>query len=68
MENLSKKSKIIDAQTTSGALISFSLESVEAVKQFGETAKANGATATELIWEYQEEQMYGLEVTRFGWQ
>lgn len=37
-----QEKQIIDAQTTSGALISFSLESAEAVKQFGETAKANG--------------------------
>ena len=30
-----QEKQIIDAQTTSGALISFSLESAEAVKQFG---------------------------------
>ena len=57
-----QEKQIIDAQTTSGALISFSLESAEAVKQFGETAKANGGNCYRVDMGIPEEQMYGLEV------
>ncbi len=63
MEKFIQEKQIIDAQTTSGALISFSLESAEAVKTvWRNRQKLTEATVTELIWEYQKSKMYGLEV------
>lgn len=49
-----QEKQIIDAQTTSGALISFSLESAEAVNSLAKPPKLTEATVTELIWEYQK--------------
>ncbi|MFD1899513.1 VOC family protein [Enterococcus termitis] len=57
-----KDKKIADAHTTSGVLVSFSLESADAVKQFGETAKANGGDFYKVDMGMPEDQMFGLEV------
>ncbi|MBL1230654.1 VOC family protein [Enterococcus sp. BWB1-3] len=54
--------KIADTKTTSSVLTAFSLESAEAVKKFGETAKANGGDFYRVDMGIPEEQMYGLEV------
>ncbi|WP_066194383.1 MULTISPECIES: VOC family protein [Gracilibacillus] len=55
--------KIADTQKENAALICFSLESAEAVKEFGRVAKANGGDAYHIDTEIPEEQMYGLEVS-----
>jgi predicted lactoylglutathione lyase len=57
-----KDKKIADAHTTSSVLVSFSMESAEAVKKFGETAKANGGDFYHIDMGMPEEQMFGLEV------
>lgn len=57
-----KDKKIADTKTTSGALISFSLESAEGVKKFGDTAKANGGNFYKVDMGIPEDQMFGLEV------
>ncbi|GGC79795.1 VOC family protein [Enterococcus wangshanyuanii] len=57
-----KEKTIADARTTSGVLVSFSMESAEAVKKFGETAKANGGDFYKVDMGIPEDQMYGLEV------
>lgn len=54
--------KIADTKTTSGVLIAFRLESVDAVKRFGETAKANGGDFYKVDMGIPEDQMFGLEV------
>ncbi|WP_270608487.1 VOC family protein [Enterococcus thailandicus] len=54
--------KIADAQTTSGALIAFSLPNAEAVKKFAETAKENGGSYYHVDMGIPEDQMFGLEV------
>lgn len=57
------KDKIIpDTKKVSGALIAFSLESADAVKKFGETAKANGGDFYKVDMGIPEDQMFGLEV------
>ena len=57
-----KDKKIADAKTTSGALIAFSMESADAVKKFGETAKANGGDFYQVDMGIPEDMMFGLEV------
>lgn len=57
-----KEKTIADARTTSGVLVSFSMESADAVKKFGETAKANGGDFYKVDMGIPEDQMYGLEV------
>ncbi|WP_407391232.1 VOC family protein [Carnobacterium jeotgali] len=57
-----KDKTIADTQTTSSALISFSLESADAVKKFAETAKANGGDFYKVDMGMSEDQMFGLEV------
>ncbi|MBO0439653.1 VOC family protein [Candidatus Enterococcus ikei] len=57
-----KDKKIADAKTTSGALIAFSMESADAVKKFGETAKANGGDYYKVDMGIPEDMMFGLEV------
>ncbi|MGC6770184.1 VOC family protein [Enterococcus sp. LJL51] len=57
-----KDKTIADTRTTSGALIAFSMESAEAVKKFGETAKKNGGDFFHVDMGIPESQMYGLEV------
>ncbi|MGX6978196.1 VOC family protein [Vagococcus elongatus] len=54
--------KVSDTQKTSGALIAFSLESAEAVKNFGELAKENGGHVYQVESGMPEEDGYGLEV------
>ncbi|MGX7243727.1 VOC family protein [Enterococcus quebecensis] len=54
--------KIADTKTTSGVLVSFSMESADAVKKFGETAKANGGDFYRVDMGMPEDQMFGLEV------
>ncbi|MGX6978674.1 VOC family protein [Vagococcus elongatus] len=53
---------IPDSKTMSGSLVSFSLESPEAVKKFAETAKQNGGDYYEVDIEVPENQMYFFEV------
>ncbi|MTD38645.1 glyoxalase [Erwinia sp. CPCC 100877] len=57
-----KDKKIADAHTTSSVLVSFSMESPEAVKKFGETAQANGGDFYHIDMGMPEDQMFGLEV------
>ncbi|ALS00988.1 glyoxalase [Enterococcus silesiacus] len=57
-----KDKKIADTKTTSGALIAFSMESADAVKKFGETAKANGGDFYKVDMGFPEDMMFGLEV------
>ncbi|MGY0400731.1 VOC family protein [Carnobacterium jeotgali] len=57
-----KDKTIADTQTTSSALISFSLESADAVKKFAETAKTNGGDFYKVDMGMSEDQMFGLEV------
>lgn len=56
------KRTIADTQTQSGALIAFSLESADAVKQFGARAKAHGGTVYHVDMGIPESVMFGLEV------
>lgn len=57
-----KDKKIADANKTSGVLVSFSMESADAVRKFGETAKANGGDFYKVDMGIPEDQMFGLEV------
>ncbi|MBO0474362.1 glyoxalase [Enterococcus sp. DIV0840] len=57
-----KDKKIADAKTTSGVLVAFSMESADAVKKFGETAKANGGDFYKVDMGIPEDMMFGLEV------
>ncbi|MBM7687706.1 glyoxalase [Enterococcus ureilyticus] len=57
-----KDKTIADTKTTSATLIAFSLDSAEAVKKFGETAKANGGDFYKVDMGISEDQMFGLEV------
>lgn len=57
-----KDRTIADTTTQSGALIAFSLNSAEEVKNFGEIAEENGGTVYKVDMGIPEEQMYGLEV------
>lgn len=57
-----KDKTIADTQTTSSALIAFSMESADAVKKFAETAKANGGDFYKVDMGIPEDQMFGLEV------
>lgn len=53
---------IADTQKVSGALTAFSLESAQAVKDFGEKARQAGGTVYSVDMGIPEEMMYGLEV------
>lgn len=57
-----KDKTIADANKTSGVLVSFSMESADAVRKFGETAKANGGDFYKVDMGIPEDQMFGLEV------
>lgn len=57
-----KDKTIADTQTTSSALIAFSMESADAVKKFAETARANGGDFYKVDMGIPEDQMFGLEV------
>lgn len=57
-----KNKEIADTQKTSGTIISLSLDSIEAVKNFGDIAKANGGSYHFVDIGMPEEQMYALEV------
>ncbi|CAM4201332.1 VOC family protein [Erysipelothrix aquatica] len=56
------KRTIADTQAQSGALIAFSLESADAVKQFGARAEAHGGTVYHVDMGIPESVMFGLEV------
>ncbi|WP_368655133.1 hypothetical protein AB4Y30_08970 [Ornithinibacillus sp. 4-3] len=58
-----KDKKIADTQKENAALICFSMENAEAVKEFGRLAKENGGDAYHIDMGIPEEQMYGLEVS-----
>lgn len=57
-----KDRRIADTQKKSAALIAFSLESAEKVKEFGKIAEENGGTVYHVDMGIPEDQMYGLEV------
>lgn len=57
-----KDKTIADTKKVSGVLVSFSMESADAVKKFGETAKANGGDFYKVDMGIPEDQMFGLEV------
>lgn len=57
-----KDKTIANTQTTSSSLIAFSMESIDAVKKFAETAKANGGDFYKVNMGIPEDQMFGLEV------
>ena len=57
-----KDKTIANTQTTNSALITFSLESADAVKKFAETAKANGGDFHKVEMGMSEDQMFLLEV------
>ena len=57
-----KDKTIADTQTTSSALITFSLESADAVKKIAEIAKANGGDFHKVEMGMSEDQMFLLEV------
>lgn len=57
-----KNKEITDTQKVSAALISFSLDSVSAVKAFGATAEKHGETVHHVEMGMPESMMYGLEV------
>lgn len=57
-----KNKEIADTQQVSGALISFSLDSAAAVKEFGAIAEKKGGTVHHVEMGIPESVMYGLEV------
>lgn len=57
-----KNKEIADTQKVSAALISFSLDSIAAVKAFGATAEKHGGTVHHVEMGMPESMMYGLEV------
>lgn len=57
-----KDKEIADPHKTSGVLVTFSVESVDAVKKFGQLAKENGGDFYRVATEIPENQMYTLEV------
>ena len=57
-----KNKEIADTQKVSAALISFSLDSVAAVKAFGSTAEKQGGTVHYVEMGIPESMIYGLEV------
>ncbi|WP_041556091.1 VOC family protein [Carnobacterium sp. 17-4] len=57
-----KDKTIANTQITSSALITFSLESADAVKKIAETAKANGGDFHKVEMGMSEDQMFLLEV------
>lgn len=57
-----KNKEIADTQKVSAALISFSLDSVSAVKAFRATAEKHGETVHHVEMGMPESMMYGLEV------
>ncbi len=54
--------QIADTHTTSSVLLALSLDSKEAVRQFAETAKANGGDYYQVDMGVPEEMMVGYEV------
>lgn len=54
--------KIADTKVYSGALTAFSLESAQAVKEFGEKARKAGGTVYAVDMGIPEDIIYGLEV------
>lgn len=57
-----KDKEIADNHKSSGALISFSVENADAVKEFAEIAKANGGNYHAVDMGIPEEEMFSLEV------
>lgn len=57
-----KDKEVTDNHKFSGALISFSLEHTDAVKEFAEIAKANGGNYHAVDMGIPEEEMFSLEV------
>ena len=57
-----KDKEIADTQKVSGALIAFSLDSVDAVKAFGKKAEENGGSVHHVDMGIPESMMYGLEI------
>ncbi|WP_057744233.1 VOC family protein [Liquorilactobacillus capillatus] len=57
-----KKQTLANTQKTSGSITAFSLESIDAVKAFAETAKKHGGDFYHVDLDIPEEQMYELEV------
>lgn len=53
---------VADTRATSGALLALSMESKEAVRQFAETAQANGGSYYKVDMGVPEDQMVGYEV------
>ena len=53
---------IADTQKTSAALIAFTMQSAQAVKEFGRIAQENGGSMYRVDMGVPEDQMYGLEV------
>lgn len=53
---------IADNKKTSGALIAFSMENAEKVRQFGEVAASIGGNVYKIETGIPEDYMYGLEV------
>ncbi len=58
-----KDKEIIDATSTSGVLIAFTLESKEEVQKFADTAKQNGGDYYKVDMGVPEDMMFGYEVT-----
>lgn len=58
-----RNKQVADTQKTSGALVALSLDSIDDVKQFAETAKANGGDYYHVEMGIPTDMMYGLEVT-----
>lgn len=57
-----KDREIADTSKTSSVLVAFSLESAQAVKEFGEIALANGGSYYHVDMGMPEDMMFGLEV------
>lgn len=57
-----RNKNIIDAKTTSGALLALTFNTKEEVTRFAETAKANGGDYFQVEMGIPEDQMFGYEV------
>ncbi|GAK48314.1 glyoxalase [Secundilactobacillus oryzae JCM 18671] len=57
-----KDQDLADTKLTSGSMTAFSMESIDEVKQFAKTAKANGGDYYHVEMDIPEDQMYELEV------
>ncbi|WP_137596988.1 VOC family protein [Paucilactobacillus kaifaensis] len=57
-----KDHQLADTKVVNGAMTAFSMDSIEAVKQFAQTAKDNGGDFYHVELDIPEDQMYELEV------